>query len=433
MLETNSSGEYRQVELPFRRVMDRGIGSQWSFIKFPSDCPRGVVLRSSRSRLLAIVVTFFSISGSIADQPYIAIVDEIRTISQQPYYHGWPTLIRRSNGQLVAVWSGHRKSHVCPFGTVDMMRSDDGGHSWTYPRTLLDSPLDDRDAGVMETQQGTLVATTFTSMAFYEQYRSKRRALGNPDWEAAIRRMPEAASRRKELGQWSIRSEDGGVTWSARIPTVVNSPHGPNQLQDGRLLYAGKRLYDDGQIGVAESKDDGVSWQWLAAIPTRTGDRFQDYHELHVAECKSGKLVAHIRNHNQNNHREILQTESFDGGHSWSTPQRIGVWGLPSHLLRMSDGRLVMTYGHRRAPFGNQARVSLDEGETWSRPMTISRDGSNHDLGYPTTAELADGTLVTLWYEQTAKDPKAVLRLARWRMVEFSPRLFFHPGFFLLN
>ena len=38
------------------------------------------------------------------------------------------------------------------------------------------------------------------------------------------------------------------------------------------------------------------------------------------------------------------------------------------------------------------------------------------DLGYPSTVELADGTLLSVWYE-TMKDPKlAVLRQATWRI-----------------
>ena len=71
-----------------------------------------------------------------------------------------------------------------------------------------------------------------------------------------------------------------------------------------------------------------------------------------------------------------------------------------------------MTYGYRRAPFGNQARVSRDRGDTWSAPIAISADGASGDLGYPSTVELAGGALLTVWYEQLAASPKAVLRKA---------------------
>ena len=70
------------------------------------------------------------------------------------------------------------------------------------------------------------------------------------------------ARRKAELGEWLIRSTDGGKTWSTRLPTIFNSPHGPIQLRDGRLLYAGKKLWtDDKKIGVCESTDDGQTWR----------------------------------------------------------------------------------------------------------------------------------------------------------------------------
>jgi hypothetical protein len=75
-----------------------------------------------------------------------------------------------------------------------------------------------------------------------------------------------------------------------------------------------------------------------------------------------------------------------------------------------------MSYGHRRKPFGNQARVSNDHGHTWSEPISISEDGIRGDLGYPSTVELTDGTLLTVWYESMNNHPKAVLRQARWRL-----------------
>jgi len=75
-----------------------------------------------------------------------------------------------------------------------------------------------------------------------------------------------------------------------------------------------------------------------------------------------------------------------------------------------------MTYGHRRAPLGNQARASEDEGHTWSAPLVISGDGTFADLGYPSTVELAESTLLIVWYELLKHSPKDVLRQARWKL-----------------
>ncbi|MBG86986.1 MAG: hypothetical protein CMO80_08830 [Verrucomicrobiales bacterium] len=357
-----------------------------------------------------------------------AKVIDTKVISRLPdIYHGWPTLTRRKNGQLIVVCSGGREQHVCPFGRVDLMRSEDNGETWTFPRTILDGPIDDRDAGILETDQGSLLATTFTSLAYVDYVMKKELAkpVGRPGawsqeqrdrWLSVHNRIGEK-ERKAELGQWMIRSTDGGITWSERYTSIVNSPHGPIQLKDGRQLYAGKVLWTGNkENGVCESKDDGKTWQWLAGIPTREGDTNPNYHELHAVEAPSGKLIAHIRNHNKKNSRETLQSESIDGGRTWSVPHSIGVWGLPSFLNRLRDGRLLMSYGHRRKPFGNQARISNDEGKTWSEPMIISGDGAGGDLGYPSTVELGDGSLVTVWYEKLEGSSRAVLRQARWRL-----------------
>ena len=98
-----------------------------------------------------------------------------------------------------------------------------------------------------------------------------------------------------------------------------------------------------------------------------------------------------------------------------------------------------MTYGHRRDPIGNQVRISDDHGRSWSSAMIISGDGSSTDLGYPSTVELDDGSLLTVWYELMQSSPAdlpqynvrgrdeawfkmtrqlagAVLRQARWKI-----------------
>ncbi|MFN0166162.1 MAG: sialidase family protein [Bryobacteraceae bacterium] len=356
-----------------------------------------------------------------------ARIEAITTISMRPlYYHGWPTLARRSQGELLAVCSGGREGHVCPFGWVEMMRSRDDGRNWSYPEILMDSAIDDRDAGVCETAKGSILVTTFTSLA-YQPLLEKAEALPSGSekawpgaqlrrWQAAHRRL-DSGPRKALLGTWMLRSADGGETWSAPFRVPVNSPHGPTALSDGRVLYVGKQLWSqERRNGAAESADDGQTWRWLSEIPTRPGDDRANYHELHAVETADRRILAQIRNHNSTNERETIQCESSDGGKTWSVPRPIGVWGLPSHLLKLRDGRLLMTYGHRRKPFGNQARLSEDHGRTWSEPISLSTEGAGGDLGYPSTVELADRTLLTLWYERLAESPRAVLRTARWSL-----------------
>jgi len=346
---------------------------------------------------------------------------EIKTISMQPqFYHGWPTVTRLNNGDLWVAWSGGREGHVCPFGQACAMVSHDEGKNWTWPRVILDSAIDDRDCGIMETAQGSLLLSTFSSLAYQPVLEKALKEKNWPEerlqrWMAMHQRLSPAA-REAEPGHTVLRSTDGGKSWSKPIPTLVNSPHGPIQLKSGRLLYAGKQLWTSKKlIGVAVSDDDGLSWQMLSAIPARRGDMVTSgYHELHAVEAADGAIIVQIRNHNRRHANETLQTESADGGRTWSKPHPIGVWGLPSHLLRLKDDRLLMTYGYRRKPFGNQARISTDHGKTWGAPITISADGTSGDLGYPSTVELGNGSLLTVWYEKMDGQENAVLRQAKW-------------------
>ena len=359
------------------------------------------------------------------ETPRIEILDT-RVISwKPPLYHGWPTLAKRANGELLLVFSGGRETHICPFGRLELMRSKDKGITWGWPQVLYDSPIDDRDAGVVETAEGSLLVTTFTSLAYEEKLARAEAALpGEPgafadaklvdEWRAVHHRLTPA-ERQNELGCYMLRSTDGGITWSNRYRVPVNSPHGPVVVDKGRLLFAGKAIFADGRIGVCESRDDGLTWNWISTIPVRDGDAEENYHELHLVQAADGRLICHIRNENPQDQNETLQSESEDGGFTWSTPHRIGVWGLPSHLLRIRDDRLLMSYGHRRQPMGNQVRVSSDNGKTWSDAIIISGDGVSGDLGYPTTVECEDGTMVTVWYEVLANSPLAQLRQARWK------------------
>jgi hypothetical protein len=364
--------------------------------------------------------TAIVVSGRTSWAAVKAEVSERRVISQNPgRYHGWPTLAARVSGQLLLVCSGGRESHVCPFGRVELMRSDDSGLSWSYPRVVMDGGIDDRDAGVLETSSGAMLVTSFTSNAYEPMLAAAEAKPGSWDekrlerWQATHNRLSRPA-RKASLGVWMIRSTNGGITWSGRYRSILNSPHGPIELSDGRIFYAGKQLWKGDKVGFAQSVDDGQTWKYLTDLPVRDGDDKASYHELNAIECESGRIVVHIRNHNKKNNGETLQSHSTDGGKTWSTPRSIGVWGLPSHLHRLGDGRLLMSYGHRRKPLGNQARVSSDEGKTWSEAMVISGDGPSGDLGYPSTVEFADGSLLSVWYERLASSPYAVLRQADW-------------------
>jgi hypothetical protein len=72
---------------------------------------------------------------------------------------------------------------------------------------------------------------------------------------------------------------------------------------------------------------------------------------------------------------------------------------INADLLKLADGRLLLTFG-RRIPdrFGVGVRLSSDEGKTWSKPLTLVGDLLSADCGYPSSVERPDGTIVTAYY-----------------------------------
>ena len=358
---------------------------------------------------------------------------KVQRISTHQSYHGWPTVERLRNGELWVVVSAGRERHVCPFGQVHRIRSLDNGKTWLPPRILANGPLDDRDAGILQTSKGTILVNWFTSVAWLRGLEAAE-AAGPAElakWDGGylarcqkIRQFMTDALIARELGTWMLRSTDGGKSWSDKIDCGVGSPHGPTELADGRLLFvgspkAGPAFPASGSpyaplLAAFESRDDGLTWQRLGEIPQRPGDPAGTYHEPHAVQAEDGRIVVHIRNHSPQDSGYVLQSESTDGGKTFSVPRNTGLVGLPAHLRRLRDGRLLTTYGYRIVPFGNRASVSEDGGRTWSEPMVLDEKPEPRDLGYPSTVELEDGSLLSVWYEKLPADTLASVRAAHW-------------------
>ena len=149
----------------------------------------------------------------------------------------WPTVARLADGRLLAVASGFRMVHVCPFGKVVGVYSENEGESWGKPTVFIDTPLDDRDAGIAVDGQ-RIIITSFnesravTAAANWE-ITPEKKALG----EAYLAMISDEEA--AWVGSEYIFSEDGGRTFSEVRKAPVTSPHGPLFLPDGSLYYVG--------------------------------------------------------------------------------------------------------------------------------------------------------------------------------------------------
>ena len=60
--------------------------------------------------------------------------------------------------------------------------------------------------------------------------------------------------------------------------------------------------------------------------------------------------------------------------------------------------------------------LSADHGETWQKDKILWETRVSPDLGYPAAAELADGTLLTVFYAKDREPGPAVIKQLRWEL-----------------
>ena len=87
-----------------------------------------------------------------------------------------------------------------------------------------------------------------------------------------------------------------------------------------------------------------------------------------------------------------------------SVAKRLPLWGFPIHCASLPDGRILIVYGRRKAPFGIRAAISEDEGRTWGEEIVIRDDLPNRNLGYPSAIEYESGKLFTVYYGEDGKE-----------------------------
>jgi hypothetical protein len=359
---------------------------------------------------------------------------------------GWPTIARTPWGELIVAFSGDRDSHICPFGKYQIVRSSDNGRTWSEIQTIVDSPLDDRDAGLLCTRSGRLIIAWFTLDYSASDYLSKLPPERQAKYKPMYDRVTEADRREWTVpgvinkegwlrGHFLRYSDDRGKTWSPNIRTDVECPHGPVELSDGRLLYMGipavDEVNDKGDILVQESTDQGLTWRTIGSVPKFTdrpdGCSPSYLCEPHLIEAADGTLVAGFRHeiskkgktHEINVREGVLYfAHSTDGGRTWTKPQPSEIVGKPPHFLKLNDGRLLVSYGYRFQPPGERACISPDNGRTWPVENTVilCEGAPTGDLGYPASVQLDDGSIYTVYYQLEPGEEKHAILATRWRL-----------------
>ena len=335
-------------------------------------------------------------------------------------YFAWPTVTRLQDGRLAMVASGFRVQHVCPFGKVVMCVSEDEGATWSLPTPVLDTPLDDRDGGILPFGENSVLVTSFNNDAAVQKRYNPDKAYFNAYLDTML--TPELTG--QYLGSTMVVSHDGGRHFGPVYKLPVTSPHGPCLTPDGHILYVGTYFdYPDGpkhdkSVACYEIWPDG---RYALRGEIENCDGLAGCCEPHAICLPDGKIIVHIRVSCYDPAHRMLtlyQSESTDGGRHFTTPKRLlpDLGGAPAYLTRLRDGTLLCLYGYREKPYGIRAMVSRDDGETWQTDLTLYEDGPTDDLGYPSTVEREDGRLLTVFYSHQQADGPAVICQTLWEL-----------------
>ena len=349
-------------------------------------------------------------------------------------YHGWPSICKGDGDTIYAV-SSARTEHVDPYGAIGFAKSLDGGETWSDYKLIIDTPLDDRDCGVTYLGNGHLIVIWFTHDAY--KYReggcySGWRKRSTPEQVAAVDAKFDKLTPEEGVGGcFVIHSLDDGETWGDPIRLPITTPHGATLMQDGKSLIAvGVPWYSKlsslgvdlpgNKLHVIKSTDGGYTWNYLSAIDIQE-DLPGVACEAHIIQLKDLTYLAALRCETSGLGMTTYVMRSEDGL-KWTLPEKVETCiGAPPHLLQLKNGNVLLTYSTRvKGGCGERACISTDGGKTWSNEMIISLadqvDG--WDLGYPSSVELDNGTIVSAFYQKFEMDPKCSFLYTKWEIEE---------------
>ena len=351
---------------------------------------------------------------------------ESKTIYRDGEYVAFPNLARLKNGQVICAFRHAldrqkeygRATHVDPSAKDVFIVSPDGGDTFDpHLHVILDDEMSEQDPCVNVLSDGRIIVTYFRwalvpigqgaatwGKDVFEKY--GRSLHGKYDC------YPDGAS-------YSI-SDDNGQTWRHMPPLHmlgVPSAGGVRgnivELPDGALLmpfYGSLQLGELSRSGLIRSDDRGETWYYYSLMALDNACQ-KNYLEANIYRTESGRLVGLYRTQTDytlpgvkfdDTYLNLHISVSEDDGKTFGPVEEIkGLWGSsPFHALRLKSGKVLLTYGYRRSPYGIRARLCNAEltDIAEAEEIILRDDGVDGDLGYPNAIQLDNGDILVCYY-----------------------------------
>ena len=316
----------------------------------------------------------------------------------------WPNMTRLDNDELVvAIYNQpvHGRWH----GDVEVWGSSDGGVFWQRRGAAApgEPPGNRMNVASGRAENGDLLVIASGWTPVMEPGRE------DPDF---------AFQQRQVLDPRVCRSGDSGRSWERADTVALPEKNQRWWIPFGDIVAGpsglGVSFYSsppDGKSNSAwffRSTDDGRTWGDASLIAA------DDYNETDLLHLGDGRWLAACRTH-ADGHLALFVSD--DDGRTWTDRGPLSLPGQhPAHLTRLEDGRLLLTYGLRnKGLYGVAVRFSEDEGSTWQAPRVLVDLRQDTDCGYPSSAQLDDGTIVTAYYARGIEQHQRYhMGIARW-------------------
>lgn len=342
--------------------------------------------------------------------PGVRVLEHVRVYFEPGRFGGWPAnhgIWSWGNEILVgfsAAWFMKRppdRHQVDPDRPEEpcLARSLDGGHTWTI----------ERPASLLLPGHGGKPARDLTEPMDFT----------HPDFAMTLRMTGI-----HEGPSYLYYSLDRGKTWRGPFRFPLFGRKGvaarTDYIVEGRrralvFVTASKLNGREGRPMCARTTDGGRTWRFVSWIgPEPEGFAIMPS----TVRLSAKRLLTAIRC-KLNAVDWIDAYFSSDGGRNWGflsrpVPFTGGFSGNPPCLVRLRDGRIALTYGYRGKPYGIRARLSDDEGRTWSEEIVLRDDGAAWDLGYTRSVQRPDGKVVTVYYFAERPDAERVIMATIW-------------------
>ena len=350
------------------------------------------------------IMTALALMPLLAHAQEPTVVKNVIVYKQADRFAGWPANngIWSWNNEIVVGFtlgyhkekSGHTIDRDRPSGP-QQARSLDGGVTWT-----IEIPSYFGEDGKERETKALSGSIDFTVPGFAARFRNDR----------------------------FYYSLDRCRTWEGpfRLPTFGR----PGLLARTDYIVEGKRRLTafvaaekesgrEGQPLCIRTTDGGQTWELVGWIGQQPPEGYGYAIMPATVALEGGSYLSMIRRGGVFDGEKSWWFEAFlspDDGRSWYMldEPKIDNAGNPATLTRLEDGRIALVYGWRRAPYGIRARISSDEGQTWSSEIILRDDGRSWDLGYPRTVQRADGKIVTVYYFNDHRGKERYIAATIW-------------------